>query len=166
MKKYSTWEELVFLIIKIIAIILFFIIIFTFLYGAIRYPEASMNPAIKDGDLVFYYRYTRDYLPQDVIVLNTSGYKQVRRVIATAGDIVDITEEGLLVNGALQQEPEIYQRTYKYHEGVNFPLTVQKGEVFVLADSRIGTTDSRIYGCVRIENTLGKVMTIIRRRSI
>ena len=164
--KRSVWEELMFLILKIIFIILTFVLLFTFLYGAIRYPEPSMNPAVKDGDLVLYYRYTRDYLSQDVIVLNHNGYKQVRRVIATAGDIVDITEEGLIINGALQQEPEIYQRTQKYHEGEHFPLTVPSGEVFVLADSRAGATDSRIYGCVRIEDTLGKVMTVIRRRSI
>ena len=164
--KLSAWEELIFLILKIAAIILFFVLLFTFLYGAVRYPEPSMNPAVKDGDLVLYYRYTKNYLPQDVVVLNSNGYKQVRRVVATAGDIVDIAEEGLIINGALQQEPGIYQRTHRYHEGVNFPLTVPTGEVFVLADSRAGATDSRIYGCIRIEDISGKVMTIIRRRSI
>ncbi len=29
-----------------------------------------------------------------------SGHEQVRRVVATAGDVVDITEEGLMINGA------------------------------------------------------------------
>jgi signal peptidase I len=91
---------------------------------------------------------------------------QVRRVVATAGDSVDIVEAGLVVNGALQQEPEILNKTERYQDGVDFPLTVPEGQIFVLSDSRNGANDSRIFGCVRIEDTFGKVMTVIRRRSI
>ena len=126
-----------------------------------------MAPAIKDGDLVIFYRYTSSgYQPQDVVALMFNGQKQARRVVATAGDTVDITENGLVVNGAPQQEPEIYQMTERYADGVSLPLTVPEGEIFVLGDARTGATDSRIYGCVKIEDTLGKVMTVIRRRNI
>ena len=143
------------------------LLLFTFLFGVIRYEEPSMAPAIKDGDLVLFYRYAgADYLPQDVVVLEYNGQRQARRIVATAGDTVDITEDGLIVNGALQQEPEIFQNTERYQEGVSFPLTVPEGQVFVLGDSRIGSTDSRIYSCVEIKDTLGKVMTVIRRRGI
>lgn len=163
----SVWKELLFLFTKIATIVLVILLLFTFLYGAIRYSEPSMAPAVKDGDLVLFYRYTKSgYLPQDVIALDHNGQRQVRRVIATAGDVVDITEEGLLINGALQQEPAIFQRTQRYQDGVSFPLTVPEGQVFLLADSRAGAADSRIYGCVKIEDTLGKVMTIIRQRNI
>jgi len=158
-------KDLLFLFAKIGLIALVFLMLFTFLLGIIRYQEPSMAPAIKDGDLVIFYRYTQSgYLPQDVIVVNYGGQEQVRRVVATAGDIVDITEDGLMVNGALQQELGIYQKTERYEEGVDFPLTVPGGRVFVLGDSRQGATDSRIYGPVEISETKGKVMTVIRRR--
>ena len=163
----SVWKDLLFLLIKIGLIVLVFLMLFTFLLGIIRYQEPSMTPSIKDGDLVIFYRYTSSgYLPQDVIVVNYNGQDHVRRVVATAGDAVDITESGLLVNGALQQELEIYQKTERYEEGVDFPLTVPEGQVFVLGDNREGATDSRIYGPVEIKGTKGKVMTVIRRRSI
>ena len=163
----SVWKDLLFLLMKIAAITVTFVLLFTFLFGIMRYHEPSMAPAVKDGDLVLFYRYNaRGYLPQDVVVLNISERQQIRRVIATAGDMVDITEDGLLINGALQLEREIYQRTERYEEGIDFPLTVAEGQVFVLSDSRIGATDSRLYGCVEISDTLGKVMTVIRRRSI
>jgi signal peptidase I len=163
----SIWKELLFLLVKVISIALIFVLLFTFLFGIIRYQEPSMSPAIKDGDMVLFYRYrTKGYLPQDAVALTTNGKTMVRRVLATAGDIVDITEDGLLINGALQQEPEIYQKTERYQDGVEFPLTVPEGYVFVLGDSRTGATDSRVYGCVKIDDTLGKVMTVIRRRSI
>jgi signal peptidase I len=126
-----------------------------------------MAPAIKDGDLVLFYRYTNTgYVPQDVIALEYNGSKQARRVVATAGDTVDIKEGCLVINGAMQQEAGIYQTTERYQDGVDFPLTVPEGQVFVLGDSRTGAADSRMYGCVEIKDTLGKVMTVIRRRSI
>jgi signal peptidase I len=167
MQKSSAWKDLLFLLVKIIVIILAYISLFTFLFGIVWYHDPSMEPAVKDGDLVIFYRYDKNgYLPQDVIVLQIDGEKQVRRVVAKAGDTVDITEEGLMINGALQQEPEIYQRTERFDGGVNFPLTVPEGQVFVLGDSRKESADSRIYGCVKIKDTLGKVMTVIRRKCI
>lgn len=155
------------LLIKITLIVVVFAALFTFLFGAMRYPEPAMAPAIKDGDLVLFYRYgANSYLPRDAVVLEHDGQQQVRRIVATADDVVDITVEGLVINGALQQEPEIYMKTERYQEGIDFPLTVPEGEVFVLGDRRAGATDSRIYGCVRTEEISGKVITVIRRRSI
>ena len=166
-KPPSVWQELVLLLVKIAPIVMAFVLLFTLPFGIIRCQESAMAPAIKAGDLVFFFRYTNaGYLPQDVVVLEVNGERQTRRVVATAGDRVDITGNGLAVNGALQQEPEIYSRTERYAEGVEFPLTVPEGCVFVLGDGRTGATDSRIYGCVHIRDTLGKVIALIRRRGI
>ena len=166
-KKLPLWKELVYLLTKVLLITLTFALLSTFLFGFIRYQDPSMDPAIKDGDLVIFYRYIRSgYLPQDAVALEYKGQKQVRRVVATAGDEVDISEDGLMVNGAIQQEPGIYQKTERYQDGVDFPLIVPEGHVFVLGDFRVDATDSRVYGCVEIDKTLGKVMTILRRRSI
>lgn len=160
------WMELLYLILRIASVLLIFAALFTFVFGAVRYDEPSMAPMIKDGDLVVYYRYTDGYIAQDVVMLEFEGKKQARRVVASAGDVVDIEGGGLIVNGARLQELEIYQRTERYEEGVAFPLTVPEGCVFVLGDSRQDATDSRIYGCVRLEDTLGKVMAVLRRRGI
>ena len=161
------WKDMLFLILKIAVILLIFAAVFTFLFGLVRYGEPSMSPAIKDGDLVIYHRYTKvGYMANDAIVLEYKGQVHARRVIAIAGDIVDITEDGLIINGAIQQEPDIHYDTERYEDGVSFPLTVPDGHVFVLGDSRTGATDSRIYGTVEIDETFGKVMAVIRRRSI
>jgi len=160
-------NDLCALLAKIGVMTLTFALLFTFLYGVIRYREPGMAPTVKDGDLVFFYRYIgAGYLPRDVVALGYNGVKQVRRVIAAAGDTVDITEDGLFINGALQQETEILRKTERYQEGVSFPLTVPAGQVFVLGDSREDAEDSRMYGCVKIEDTFGKVMIIVRRRGI
>ena len=160
-------KDLLALFLKIISIVLVFVLLFTFLFGIVRYRDPSMAPAVKDGDLVIFHRYnSAGYRPQDAVVLRFNGQIQVRRVVAMAGDTVDITESGLVINGALQQELEIYQKTERYEAGVDFPLTVPEGQVFLLGDSRRDATDSRIYGCVNWKDTYGKVMAVIRRRSI
>jgi len=163
----SILKDMQSLLLKVVSIVLIFVLLFTFLYGIIPYKEPGMAPAIKDGDLVIFYRYTRaGYLPQDVIALEYNGQKQTRRVVATAGDTVDISADGLVINGALQQETGIYQKTERYQDGVSFPLVVPEGQVFVLGDSRMVATDSRMYGCVKIDDTLGKVMAVISRRNL
>jgi len=162
----SLWRELRSLFIKIVLIAGISALIFTFMYGLHYNLDPSMNPAVKDGDLVIYYRWDKGYRPGDLLLLTFQGKTQVRRVVATAGDTVSVTEDGLMVNGALQQESGIYQMTQRYAEGIDFPLTLQEDEVFILGDARESATDSRIYGAVNIYDTHGTVITILRRRSL
>lgn len=125
-----------------------------------------MYPAFKDGDQVIFFRMDKMYAPGDVLLLVFEGKVQIRRVVATAGDVVDINEGGLTINGALQQESGVYEETRRYTDGVSFPLTVGEGQVFVLADARENATDSRVYGAVDVDDTMGKVINILRRRNI
>lgn len=162
----SLSKDILFLLVKIAVITLVFVLVFTFIFGLHRTENLSMNPAIRDGDLAIFYRLNKTYAPGDAILLTFEGDCQIRRVIAMPGDTVDISQDGLYINGSLQQEPEIYQATERYAQGVAFPLTVGEGEIFVLADTRENGVDSRIYGTVNTKDTLGKVITILRRRSI
>ena len=162
----SVLRELGSLVFKIVAIAGVAALLFIFVYGFHYSVEPSMNPSVKDGDLVMYYRLDKAYKPGDLLLLTFQGRNLVRRVVATAGDTVDITEGGLIINGALQQEPGIYQKTERYEQGIDFPLTLREGEVFVLADAREGATDSRVWGPVKADDTGGTVITILRRRSL
>lgn len=163
----SLLKDLLFVLLKILIIILIFVAIFTFIYGAFRCQDPGMAPSIKDGDLVIYYRLDKNYVASDVAAIEENGQITAKRVVAEGGDTVDITEDGnLIVNGAIQQETDIYEKTYRYEEGIDFPITLEEGEIFLLGDARENTTDSRIYGPVKEEDTLGKVIMIFRRRGI
>ena len=162
----SIWRDLLNLFIKIAVIGMISILILTFVYGFQRNTDPDMAPMVKDGDLVAFYRLDKNYAIGNLILVDFQGEQQVRRVVARAGDTVDITEYGLVVNNAIQQEPEIYQPTSQYVEGITFPVTVGEGQVFVLGDARENATDSRIYGAVNTKDTKGKVITVIRRRNI
>ncbi|MCL2365453.1 MAG: signal peptidase I [Oscillospiraceae bacterium] len=162
----SIWSELGALAVKILVITVILTLIFTFFYGFHRTTDPDMTPMVKTGDLVLFYRLGRDYVIGDLLLLDFQGERQIRRVVARAGDTVDITESGLVVNGSLQQELDIFQQTWRYENSFDFPLTVGQGQVFVLGDAREGATDSRVYGSVNTEDTLGTVITIIRRRNL
>ncbi|MCL1975427.1 MAG: signal peptidase I [Firmicutes bacterium] len=159
-------QELLALLAKIAVIIAAALLLFNFVYGLHYNADHGMYPSLKDGDLVMYYRWNKDYHAQDLLILAFQGEKQVRRVIATAGDTVDIREEGLIINGALQQEMDIHHKTQRYAEGIEFPLTLAENEVFVLGDAREGVTDSRIYGAIKAQDTLGSVIALLRRRNL
>ncbi|MDR1068799.1 MAG: signal peptidase I [Clostridiales Family XIII bacterium] len=162
----SLWRDLLSLLIKIAVICAAALLVFTFIYGLHRTADADMTPAVKDGDLVMFYRLDREYAAGDLVALKFEGKQQVRRVVAVANDTVDITENGLLVNGALQQESGIYEETRRYENDVEFPLKLGEGQVFVLGDSRENATDGRVYGAVDTRDTLGTVITVLRRRNL
>ena len=162
----TVWRELGVLGIKIAVIVISLATIFTLMYGFHQNADPDMAPTIKTGDLILFYRVDKDYAIGDLLLLDFQGERQVRRVVARAGDTVDIAEGGLIINGATQQEPGIYEQTWQYENGADFPLTVGPEQVFVLGDARENATDSRVYGLVDVENALGSVITMIRRRNL
>jgi len=121
---------------------------------------------VNDGDLLLFFRLNRNVGLGDLVLLNYNNQRQVRRVVAQPGDSVNITPQGLIVNGAAIHEPLIFQRTERLETAIEFPLVVPPGHVFVLGDAREYAIDSRVYGPVSISDTLGSVITVVRRRGM
>lgn len=165
--KKSLAEDILSLFLKICFILLAFVLMFTFLFGITRNSSLAMMPNMKVGDVIVYYRLDKMYVQNTVVAVEYNDEVQILRVVAVAGDTVDMTEEGFVVNGSLQEEPAEGQLTQPFTEGVDFPITLEEGEVFLLGDNRNNSTaDSRLYGPVKAEETLGEVMTVIRRRNL
>lgn len=150
--------------------LLFFVFI-----GLTHMPNGDMYPRVDSGDLLMFYRLDKDPKAQDIIVFEKltplSPKKQlyVARVVAVAGDTVEITDgDRLIVNGNGVVETNIFYPTPRY-EGEGFPeypLTLEAGECFVLVDYRNGGTDSRYFGPVSQDEILGTLITIIRRNNL
>lgn len=165
-KQPGIYQEILSLLLKIFVTAAVFVLLFTFVFGINRTHDNTMSPAIQNGDMILFYRLDRQFRAAEAVVVEYEGEKQERRVAAVAGDTVDITEEGLVINGALQSERGIYTETLPYVDGISFPVKVKENQVFLLADHRDGAVDSRIYGPVEINQILGKVVTVIRKRDI
>ena len=93
------------------------------------------------------------------------GKVKFGRIVAKAGDEVDINDSFVKVNGYGLSEDVVYPTT---SEGslISFPYVVQEGSVFVLNDFRDDIDDSRTYGAVSLDDCEGKVILVLRRRGI
>ena len=125
----------------------------------------DMFPALKDGDLAIVFRLQQEYAKNDVIAYETTEGIRFGRIVARGTDVVAMDDSGtLLVNGT-SQSGEILYPTYAL-EGIEYPYRVPESCVFVLGDYRTKATDSRTLGPVPMDEVVGKVITILRRRGL
>ena len=76
-------------------------VLLTQVYLVTQASGNEMFPAVKDGDLVLGIRLEKDYAKNDVVVYERSGRLRVGRVLARGGDIVTLSESGVVeVNGS------------------------------------------------------------------
>jgi len=158
--------EMLYLLRKVLVVGGLLVLSGIFLFGAARNTDPGMAPAVKSGDLIFYFRLDKQYAASDVAAVKIEDSFQTRRVAAVGGDTVDLTAQGLLVNGYLQQERDVAGETLPYTDGIAFPIVLEEDQVFLLGDNREYAVDSRLYGAVDASDTLGKVVLILRRRNI
>lgn len=125
----------------------------------------GMFPAIEDGDLILGYRLHTDYQKNDVVIYQRGDAVYLGRVVAFGNDVIMLSDSGSLVVNGTTQGGEILYPTYS-KEGIEYPYTVQEGYLFVLGDYRTQTQDSRDFGPIPLEDILGKVITIVRRRGV
>ena len=161
------------LIIKAVLLLIVIWVLFFKVVGITQMPNADMYPRLDAGDILLFYRLNKDIRSQDIVVLekstplNSEKGMYVGRVVARAGDTVDINEEGhLVINNRTVVESNIFYETHVYEGFTEFPIKLQEGEFFVLSDSRDGGTDSRFYGVVNKSEMLGTVITVVRRNNL
>lgn len=167
-------KEYQYFILRLFVFLLVLWILFFQIVGLTHMPSGDMAPRLDAGDLVLFYRLDKNVKAQDVIVIekvtpDSDGEKAlfISRVIAAAGDTVEITEDGhVIVNGNSLIESNIFSTTQPYKGYTEYPLTLGKGECFVLSDARRNCEDSRYFGPVARKEIQGSVITIVRRNNL
>ncbi len=144
------------------------VVLFTFVVRLIGVDGHSMLPTLQDGDrmLVLTSVLYHDYKYGDVVVLRKDSFLKepiVKRVIATAGQTVDIDFDSgtVYVDSTPLREDYINELTF-LEEGTEFPLTVPEGQIFVMGDNRNRSSDSRDsnLGTVDTRYVIGRAIAV------
>ncbi len=138
-------------------------LIFNTMFGIGVVSGTSMEPALYDGDVIVFWKYASLYEKGDIIFIKAHGRNDyVKRICGIPGDVLELDDNGLfLVNGEVQKEPHIYEKTYGKTK-VSYPLTLSENQYFVMGDHRNDSLDSRNYGAVSKEQIHGKAVFIFR----
>lgn len=130
---------------------------------------SSMCPTLESMDQLMLqvagYNTRRNPVKRgDIVVVISEEFGSdtplVKRIIGVPGDVIDITETGLVsVNGTVLQESYISEPISPSERGsVAYPYTVSEGCVFVMGDNRNLSIDSRELGEMSSEAIVGKAI--------
>lgn len=109
---------------------------------------SSMDPTLKDKDIVFSISpRLKQYQRGDIVLINSVliGKNIVKRIIAVGEDTVVIRGNKVYVNG--NELNEDYLKTTQYSTP-DISVKVPRGYIFVLGDNRDVSNDSRYFGCI------------------
>lgn len=119
----------------------------------------SMTDTLQDGDIVVAVN-SKQFTTGDIIAFYYNNSILVKRVIAAAGDWVDIDEEGnVFVNGEQLDEPYITDKALG-ECNIELPYQVPDGKCFVMGDHRATSIDSRntAVGCISDGMVVGRII--------
>ena len=92
-----------------------------------------------------------------VLEINKTSF--IKRVIGLPGEHVKIENGNVYINDEELQEDYLPEDVFTGAlDGVYTDITVPPNCVFAMGDNRLGSTDSRRFGCVPLERIEGKVL--------
>ena len=135
-------------------------LLFTFVFRTVGVDGTSMVPTLLNEDRLLLTHLFYTPARGDIVVISRIDEQKeplIKRVIALAGDTIDITaDHQVIVNGQVLEEPYLSVVTSaKHHE---YPLTVPEDCVFVMGDNRVVSLDSRDLGPIEVSRVMGKAV--------
>jgi signal peptidase I len=168
----------------IVVAIILALFIRTFIVQAFKIPSGSMKETLQIGDHIlvnkFIYGVKLPYLQStlipiknpstgDIVVFEFPEDKDkdfIKRVVGVAGDVVEIRNKQVWVNGSLQQgsfivnsDPHVFPGNLQPRDNFG-PVTVPEHSLFVMGDNRDHSYDSRYWGFVDLKAVKGKAFII------
>lgn len=163
------------LCLTILAVLVFATVLRGAVLEPVRVEGSSMLETLQPSDYMFVekvsYAFEKPKVGDIVICYYPDAYyeqsgkayrSRVKRVVAVAGDTVQSIDGVLLINGIPLDEPYLSD-AHSYTAGIETPIVVAEGEVFVLGDNRINSNDSRnaLVGAIPLNRIVGKAHFVL-----
>lgn len=162
-KKITGWKRFILNEYSLTIIICLSIFAVSKALNVVRVSGMSMFPTYTPNELVRTTSDTSNIKLDDVVVFKVDpdklkgtpagkdgkSHKLIKRVVAVEGDTVQVK------NGYLYRNDEkVIDKFDKMKDSglASLPITVKKGEVFVLGDNRNNSYDSRKIGAIKIKD--------------
>jgi len=168
----------------IIIALLLALFIRTFIIQAFKIPSGSMLPTLQIGDHLLVNKFIygikmpftgttlipiSDPQPNDIVVFEfpkDPDLDYIKRVIAVAGDIVEIRDKKIFINGkpfedlhGVFKDPTIHPAALDPRDNFG-PVTVPANKIFAMGDNRDNSFDGRFWGFVDLKAIRGKAWII------
>lgn len=154
----------------VLMIVCVFMVVYVLFFRNVVVVGNSMYDTLHNGDylLILNNLVYREPKAGDIVVASKDSFRNgeciIKRVIATEGQVVDIDFETgtVYVDGVALDEPYINSPTTR-PEGMQFPLVVEEGCLFVMGDNRRDSMDSRdpAIGLIDKREVLGKAIFLL-----
>jgi len=168
----------------ILVAIILALFIRSFVVQAFKIPSGSMLPTLQIGDHLLVNKFIygvkipmvgtvlipwKSPARNDVVVFRfpkDRSIDYIKRVVAVAGDTVEMKNKQLYINGEAITSP------YAHHTNNDImkpsagprdtmgPVKVPEGKIFVMGDNRDNSYDSRFWGFVDLKDVLGKAFIL------
>lgn len=141
-----------------IGLVVLFVLLFRFVIGFSVISGCSMNNTLQDGDNVIFTRINFELHRGDVVAAHLpDGEYNAKRIIAVAGDVVDLRDGVIYINGKPETGDYYIGPTLPEEAAFTYPYTVEENTVFLLGDNRVESKDSRFYGSVSTLQVTGVI---------
>jgi len=135
------------------------VLVAVLLLPVLRIYGTSMSPTLEEGNYVLSVKGS-DFKTGDVVAFYYNNKILVKRVIAVAGEWVNMDEDGTVyVNDVKLDEPYVTDLAVGECD-IELPYQVPDSRIFVMGDHRSVSVDSRssTIGCVADEQIVGRIV--------
>ncbi|MBI5283154.1 MAG: signal peptidase I [Candidatus Solibacter usitatus] len=158
------WKQAGFWLRDLTLSMLIALVVILFLYQPVKVEGTSMMPALSNDERVFINKFVYklglgEVERGDTVVFWYPGdptKSYIKRVIGKPGDMVEVRQGAVYLNGAILDEPYVPEEFRD--RGSMAPLRVPAGQYFVLGDHRSSSNDSRNWGPVPRGAIYGKAV--------